>query len=1083
MLNRSLAFVFFVLSFNTWLSAQTFRPIESLEQQLKATALDKLLLEVQRRGDATRGAIFFHKSAAACVQCHTTEPDQRSLGPNLAKLKSFERTAPLTGEYLLRSLLFPSESLLKGFETTAVLTDDGTVFTGIVESEDAAALFLRSPTDISKLVTIAKEAVEQRSISKQSLMPDAWMSSMRELADFLDLAAYVLAVADGGLEKAQQLKPTAEQLAIREDWLNLDHAGIIKKLKSKDFESGREIYQGYCVDCHGADGNRPNLPTARAFGTQPMKFGADAFQMFMTLTRGNGLMGPMSHLTPHQRYEVVHYIREAFIKPSNPAYQPTDAKYLASLPKGTEDGTAVEIIDRDFGPAVASQLDWDFPSVLTTQVGTFSVSHDLHTLNTAGVWQGGFLDFSQTQHSLPRGEGVVKMDGRLIDGFQGWRWGHAGDVDYPRSAWQPRGPMPENWMSYKGHYLHGTQTVLSYSIDERPILETVVSKHDQSIRRRLEIDPGKALVLVVSHGFTESDADWNWQSIELPSASLRMASLPQHAVMAKLEGDSEGCTWRVDTQKRLILDIPSSAAKQVFDVVLAKGTSQDQLIEEFATASSSYEVATAKPSSFTSGGPARWPEILTSRGYLGLQSSAYAVDTISVPTSTPWNTWFRTAALDFLSDGRMVVATYGGDLWLVSGIDDQLLALKWKRYAAGLYEPLGVRVVQDKVFVTCKDRIVCLHDIDGNDEADFYQNFSADTDVSNHFHAFNFDLQTDDQGNFYYAKGGHGSNNTLPGSVVRVSPDGRNREVVSTGFRIPNGMGSLPGNRLTCSDNQGQWMPASKINLLKPGAFYGWVPTYNSPGKWSADGGKIDIRKVEAPKEFEEPLVWLPHELDNSSGGQLWVDDPRWGPLSGRLLHTSFGKGWLYSVLIQEVGGVSQGAVIKFPHDFRTGIMRGRVNPKDGQVYVTGLQGWNGGGRAGLLDHGIQRVRYTGQAYPTITDAKVTTEGLDLEFNFPIDAVSIHEVAAIEATHWNYRWQASYGSEKYSPSTGKVGAETMTIKDIQLSDDATSLSIKLKELCPVDQLHLRLNLRRASGERFIEEVFWTIHRLPSKKGE
>ncbi len=109
-----------------------------------------------------------------------------------------------------------------------------------------------------------------------------------------------------------------------------------------------------------------------------------------------------------------------------------------------------------------------------------------------------------------------------------------------------------------------------------------------------------------------------------------------------------------------------------------------------------------------------------------------------------------------------MVANYGGDIWIVSGIDGDLLDLKWKRFAAGLYEPMGVKVVDGKIYVTCKDRLTRLHDADNNGEADFYESFSADEDVSVNFHAFNFDLQIDDEGNFYYSKSGHGADSTFP---------------------------------------------------------------------------------------------------------------------------------------------------------------------------------------------------------------------------------------------------------------------------------------------------------------------------------
>jgi hypothetical protein len=350
--------------------------------------------------------------------------------------------------------------------------------------------------------------------------------------------------------------------------------------------------------------------------------------------------------------------------------------------------------------------------------------------------------------------------------------------------------------------------------------------------------------------------------------------------------------------------------------------------------------------------------------------------------------------------------------------------------------------------------------------------------VSVNFHAFNFDLQVDSKGFLYYAKSGHGADFELPGAIYKISPDGKYREVISTGFRSPNGMGMMPGDRVTVSDNQGQWMPATKINLLRRGGFYGWVPTYDGKGKWAPDGGKIDLKSVVPPNDFDRPMVWMPQVVDNSAGGQLWVDDPRFGPLSGRLLHTSFGRGWMFAVMPQEINGVTQGAIIKLPFDFRTGIMRAAVNPHDGQVYAVGLDGWNGGGRAGLVDHGIQRLRFTGRAYPMVTDCQVEPDGLRLSFNFELDREEASRIESYRARHWNYLWQASYGSEMYSPATGKVGIDSLQITRVEVAEDGKGVKLVIPELRPVDQLHLVLEVNDREGKRFEEEIYWTIHRVP-----
>ncbi len=45
-----------------------------------------------------------------------------------------------------------------------------------------------------------------------------------------------------------------------------------------------------------------------------------------------------------------------------------------------------------------------------------------------------------------------------------------------------------------------------------------------------------------------------------------------------------------------------------------------------------------------------------------------------------------------------------------------------------------------------------LHDLNGDGETDFYECFNNDHQVTEHFHEFAMGLQTDAEGNFYYAK-------------------------------------------------------------------------------------------------------------------------------------------------------------------------------------------------------------------------------------------------------------------------------------------------------------------------------------------
>jgi putative heme-binding domain-containing protein len=1027
---------------------EQFGPPRTLEQQLRQTDTATLAKIARDRGDASRGAFVYHTSPAGCVNCHLQTQERSPLGPDL------DRLGPLSDEQVIESLLYPSRSIRKGYETVSILTTEGKQWLAMRVREDDNTITVRLASDLQQDYTLDKSDVDAIRASELSMMPEGLVASFREQRDFMDLARYLMEVASGGPSIAEQLRPSPESIKARDDTVDLDHAGILKGLRERDFEAGERIFQGYCADCHGKDGNTPSLPTARAFGTQRLKFGSDPYRMFLTLSHGAGLMAPMRHLTPFERYQVVHYIREKFVKPSGYDEVAIDDAYIAGLPQGTRTGAEVPIVERDFGPALGSQLRRDYPSVLNVRLNDITISYDLHTMNIAGLWTGGFLDLSETHHIRDRGEGTANPKGKEIGALAVWQWGHDGTLDYSREGLLPRGPLPDHWMSYRGYYRFENEIVLDYQIDGRPVLESP-STDQKDLVQRLQVGPGKQLRLALA------DRD---------SAAL---------VNVTIAGDSHGLTWEVDDQQRLVLSIPESQEWQKLEI---RRRVEPRDGDAFANVRVAMKLQqTSLPWSLTSmqqGGPLLWPQVMETVGFLGLETRGYALDTLTIPDQTPWKTWFRTSALDFFPDGRMVLATYGGDIWIISGIDHDLKSLRWKRFAAGLYEPFGVKVVDGLIYVTCKDRLTRLHDVNQDGEADFYENFSSDSDVSINFHAFNFDLQTDNEGHFYYAKSGHGGDSDLPGAVMKISRDGKKREVFCTGFRTPNGMGMLPDGRPLASDNQGQWMPASKINLLKPGGYYGWVQTYSVPGKWSPGGGKIDLDTVVPPSSFDEPMIWMPQDFDNSSGGQLWVDDARFGPLSGKLLHTSFGKGWMSYLMTQEIDGTMQGAITKLPLNFRTGIMRARVNPADGQVYTVGLQGWNGSGRIGLLDGGVQRVRYTGSANLMIVDCQVEQAGLVLKFNAPLDVPSSTDVNHFDVLHWNYQWRREYGSDMYSPATGQVGPERLKVESVRIGSDQRSLFLQIPGIVPVDQLQLKLRVKSAEGDSMEEGVYWTIHRVP-----
>ena len=154
----------------------------------------------------------------------------------------------------------------------------------------------------------------------------------------------------------------------------------------------------------------------------------------------------------------------------------------------------------------------------------------------------------------------------------------------------------------------------------------------------------------------------------------------------------------------------------------------------------------------TLGGPPRWTAPVVTKGVIGPNKGPFVIDTISVPYENPWHALMFTSGHDFFANGEAAVCTAHGDVWRVSGIDDKLEKLTWKRFATGLHQPLGLKIVENRLYVIGRDQITILHDLNGDGEADYYENFNNDCISAGTGHGFVTCLETDPAGNFYFLK-------------------------------------------------------------------------------------------------------------------------------------------------------------------------------------------------------------------------------------------------------------------------------------------------------------------------------------------
>ncbi|MEI6232194.1 MAG: DUF6797 domain-containing protein [Planctomycetota bacterium] len=624
------------------------------------------------------------------------------------------------------------------------------------------------------------------------------------------------------------------------------------------------------------------------------------------------------------------------------------------------------------------------------------------------------------------------------------------------------GPLPKDCAEWKGFYVNGEKIILSYTVEGVGIYE--MPEHDSETK-------------VFYRKFTVAPSSKNLK-LAVPTCALGS----DFANVSTAVSNSRCKLEKKKLEMAYFITIPASNEPTSFRVALYLASKKDVVLPSIQKAFAEPEID-LKP--LTHGGPAHWPEVIETKGVLGTGDGAYVVDTLTVPYKNPYNSEMLISGMDFFSDGRAAVCTFGGDVWIVSGIDDKLEHLKWKRFASGLYHPLGLKIVKDEIYTLGRDQVTRLHDLNGDGEADFYENFNNDIHITTNFHEFAFDLQTDPQGNFYFSKagpvrnGGRGFQEIVDhhGCLLKLTPDGKTLSVVATGFRAPNGIGVGPNGELSSGDNEGTWMPMCRLNWIKPGGFYGAVPT---------------AHRTAPPSDYDKPICWFPKDVDNSSGCQVWdTTGGKFGPFAGGMFHLSYGTCSLFHVMKEEVDGVMQGGVVRLPLNFNHGTMRARFNTKDNAMYICGLKGWQ---TTSAEVGGLQRVRYTGKPANLPSELHVVKNGIKITFTDPLDRDSVKDLENYTIEQWNYIWSEAYGSPDISAkkaSAAKSGEknewtpaqmskrerDTVVVKSVTLLEDNKTLYLEIPEIQPVMQMKIKYNIKSADGKTLKQEIINTIHAL------
>jgi len=465
-----------------------------------------------------------------------------------------------------------------------------------------------------------------------------------------------------------------------------------------------------------------------------------------------------------------------------------------------------------------------------------------------------------------------------------------------------------------------------------------------------------------------------------------------------------------------------------------------------------------------------------------LEADYYTVDHLVPPEGVV----LEVGGMDFLSDGRLVVSTRRGQVWLV----DNPLArnpadARFSLFAEGLDEGLGLKVLSERgadgrahdvIYVMQRGELSRLHDTDSDGTADRIETVANDWGLSGNYHEFGYGLPVDADGNFYISlnvgflspKWWHGKSlEPWRGWVMRVTPSGEVQPLAS-GLRSPAGLGLNAEGDLFVTDNQGDWMPACPIFHVQPGRFFGhpasldWTEDYRAHGAKSSD--------TLPPKTQRSPAaLWLPYKWSRSAGNLVPdMTEGAFGPFGEQMFVAELTNGMVLRVQMEKVRGEYQGAVFLFRQNVGSAV-RATFAP-DGTLFA-GLtnRGWGGLSPA----DGIARLRWTGVLPMEMHTVHLLQDGFEITFTQPVAEDVTIAPDDVTLTQYDYDWWWEYGSPERNTTAVEVTAT-------ELSDDRRVLTVRTAGLTPAMVARLILSgVSAEDGSPLLHDEFaYTINQLP-----
>jgi hypothetical protein len=454
-----------------------------------------------------------------------------------------------------------------------------------------------------------------------------------------------------------------------------------------------------------------------------------------------------------------------------------------------------------------------------------------------------------------------------------------------------------------------------------------------------------------------------------------------------------------------------------------------------------------------------------------------------VPANAP-SGWPRVGAMDFLPNGDLVVATWDGfgnaagttrpgRVYILKNVrtGDSTQVTYTQLGTNDMNEPLGLKVVNGEIYMIEKDSLVHLVDANKDQVLDAKVRIASGWtrnlgDNSGEDLQFMHGLVRTAAGKFIAGMATRwnnngpaastGANGNHDGCIISMELGRTDYDVVACGIRSPDGIVLGPEDGIFVTDNNGNYVPASKLVHVKQGRFFNVYHTPASPFESTT---------------VTRPVIWMPHgnNLTNISVSPTQPVYLRHGAFKGQMITGDNNFGTLQRYFLERVAGEYQGAVFRFSGGLK-GPAHRIIEGPDSALYVGVIGaddhwgGWSWGTTASRR-YGLHRMKETGAPFFDVLSVKSTgATTFDVVFTEPLVSVDVSNF--LQPQQWGYTPVLTYGA-------GKDATENLTLQSVSLSADKKTVTLTIPGLKRSNVVHLRWSgLVSESGRPLMTDRAW-----------